>query len=85
LDPAITELAIAAYQKGFRTLFLMCAGITTLSFFIAVGTIQHHDLSRQDDTKQKELARVWLASLQHDQKSKDKDSPVTTTTSTTAL
>jgi hypothetical protein len=61
----------------------MCAGITAVSFFIAIGTIQHHELSRNDDKKQKELARAWLANVKRDRKSKDKGRPETTTTTTT--
>ncbi|KAI5854973.1 major facilitator superfamily domain-containing protein [Tricharina praecox] len=55
-----TRIAVlAAYQRGFRVIFLVGASLAALAFFVALATIKQINLDRDDDEAlKKEAARV---------------------------
>ena len=56
-DEAIRILLIAAYRKGFRTVFLVCAAIAALATVLALVLMPQVELNRPDDEKLKAQGR----------------------------
>ena len=50
----IRSILIPAYQRGFRTIFLVGAVLAATGFFLACGLIPQVELSRADDDALKE-------------------------------
>ncbi|KAH8918974.1 MFS general substrate transporter [Atractiella rhizophila] len=63
LSPEDQKVLIHAYALGFRTVFLVCAGLCTLGFIVSATLIQHHELERGDEKELRQEAKLRLKTL----------------------
>ena len=62
---------VESYKKGFRTVFLVGAGLAVLAFFFALFLLPQIELSRADETKLKEEGKKLDEELKQKKEAKN--------------
>ncbi|EKM58038.1 uncharacterized protein PHACADRAFT_252002 [Phanerochaete carnosa HHB-10118-sp] len=71
LDANSKAVVIAAYTKGFHSVFYLTVTCTGIAFLASVFMIEQHELNRADDQELKRQAKEKLAKRKLEKKEKD--------------
>ncbi|GJE94802.1 MFS general substrate transporter [Phanerochaete sordida] len=71
LDAHGKAVVIAAYTKGFHSVFYLTVACTGIAFLASVFLIEQHELNRADDQELKRQAKEELAKRKLEKKEKD--------------
>lgn len=62
---------IAAYRRGFRIVFILCASLAALSTLVVIFLMPQVDLDRPDDTKLKQEGKEAFGNKEKGENDKD--------------